>query len=531
MADKLLLRELSRYQLGTFADVIYRNALLHSDREAFVCGDRRVTFEQFNSGVNRLIQALLDVGAKKGDVVGILAWNCMAYCEIFGAAMKAGFVLAHFNPRLKASELKALIRDSEADYLFIGPELVEVVREIRKELPETIVKITLGDKVDDLQSYPDLVKSQPDEEPPVQVGEDDPVTIFYTSGTTGIPRGAVYTHRQKFQNAMVKALDIGAGHEDRNLAVLPMFHIGGDSHIWPFFIVGACNIIIPAPTFDPQGALETIQNEGITDLQIVPTQLVALLNLPDIRDYRLESLKRIWYAASPMPTEVLKKGLAVFGPKFIQGYGQTESGPHTTVLPRSLHKRAETTSGDFDVLASCGQPSLGVHMRIVDEKDTDLPTGQIGEIIVSSDRIMQGFWKKPEDTREALKDGWLRTGDMGYYDQKGFIYIADRKKDMIVTGGENVFPREVEEILYQHPAVSEAAVIGIPDPYWVEKVHALVVLNPGAQISEEDLIGFIKRRMAGYKTPKGIEFVESLPKNPQGKILKKEIRSRYTDKK
>lgn len=530
MTDKLLLKELSTYQLGTFADIIYRNALLHPEREAFICGDSRVTFKQFNSQVNRLAQALAALGAKKGAIIGVLAWNSLAYCEVFGAAMKAGFVLAHFNPRLKSNELRALIKDSNADYLFIGPELVGTVRQIANELPATISKITFGEDAGDIQSYANLVKSQPDKEPPARVCEDDPVTIFYTSGTTGIPRGAVYTHRQKLQNAMVKALDIGVGLEDRNLAVLPMFHIGGDSHIWPFFIMGASNIIIPSPTFDPQGMLATVQDEKITDFQIVPTQLVALLNLPAIGNYRLESLKRIWYAASPMPTEVLKRGLAVFGPKFIQGYGQTESGPHTTVLPQSFHKIAEQKSGDFDVLASCGQPSLGVHIRVVDEKDSDLPMGQIGEIIVSSDRIMQGFLNKPAETAETLRDGWLRTGDMGYYDEKGFIYIADRKKDMIVTGGENVFPREVEEILYQHPAVSEAAVIGIPDPYWVEKVHALVVLNAGAKIGEEDLIEFIKQRIAGYKVPKGIEFVESLPKNPQGKILKKEIRLRYADK-
>lgn len=527
MSDKLLLKELSRYQLGTFADVIYRNALLHPDREAFVCGSRRVTFGQFNKQANRLIQALAALGAKKGDVIGILAWNSMAYCDVFGAAMKAGLVLAHFNPRLRPNELKALITDSQAGYLFIGPELVETVLQIKDELPEKMALIHLGNDVEAFQSYRDLVKDYPDREPPSRVCEDDAVTIFYTSGTTGNPRGAVYTHRQKLQNAVVKALDIGAGLEDRNLVALPMFHIGGDSHIWPFFITGACNIILPSPTFDPQTTLETVQNEKITDLQIVPTQLVAMLNLPDIKDFRLESLKRIWYAASPMPTQVLKKGLAVFGQKFIQGYGQTESGPHTTVLPKSFHTVSDEKSADFDLLASCGQPCLGVHMRIVDENDHDLPSGQIGELIVSSDRIMQGFWNKPQDTREVLKGGWLRTGDMGYYDDNGFIYIADRKKDMIVTGGENVFPREVEEVLYRHPSVSEAAVIGIPDPYWVEKVHALVVLNAGADIDEQTLIDFVKQQIAGYKVPKGIEFVDSLPKNPQGKVLKKELRLKY----
>ena len=527
MSEVLLLKELSRYQLGTFADLIYRNALLHADREAFICGPDRVTFDQFNRQVNRLIQALTALGARQGDVIGILAWNSLAYCEIFGAAMKAGYVLAHFNPRLKPSELRALIDDAKAGYLFIGPELIDTVRQISRELPENMRQFSLGDEEAEIPSYADLTQGYTDKEPPACVKPDDPVTIFYTSGTTGMPRGAVYTQRQKLQNAMVKALDIGASFEDRNLVALPMFHIGGDSHIWPFFITGACNIILPSPTFDPKAILETVQTESVTDLQIVPTQLVALLNLHDIRQYRLESLKRIWYAASPMPTEVLKKGLAVFGQKFIQGYGQTESGPHTTVLPQSLHTVAAEDVNGFDVLASCGQPCLGVHMRIVDEDDNDLPVGQIGEIIVSSDRLMQGFWQKPDDTRQAFRGGWLRTGDMGYYDDKGFIYIADRKKDMIVTGGENVFPREVEEILYRHPAVREAAVIGIPDPYWVEKVHALVVLNAGANIDEAGLIDFMKQRIAGYKVPKGVELVDSLPKSPQGKILKKEIRLKY----
>jgi len=527
MSDKLTLRELSRYQLGTFADIIYRNAILYPDSEAFVCGSERISFERFNERVNSLIHGLLALGVQKGDVIGILSWNRLEYSEVFGAAMKGGFVLAHFNPRLQAEELIHLINDSEARVLFLGPEFVAIIDRIHKQLSRTKFFLAFGDAEGQMIAYWEVLESYSKEEPESKVREEDPLVIFYTSGTTGIPRGAIYTHRLKMENTCIKALDIGVEFGDRHLVVLPMFHIGGDSHIWPFFLVGGCNVIMPRPSFDPAAALQTIAKEQITDVHIVPTQLVSLLNLPDIERYNLQTLKRIWYAASPMPTEVLKRGLSVFGPIFIQGYGLTESGPHTTVLSKAAHHAFDRALEEQKVLASCGQPCLGVHMRIVDEDDNDLPPGQIGEIIVQSERIMAEYWRRPDETREVMKHGWLRTGDMGYYDEKGFIYIADRKKDMIVTGGENVYPKEVEDVLYRHPAVAEAAVIGIPDPYWVERVHALVVLKKDAQAAEEDIINFCRKHIAHYKAPKSVEFVESLPKNPQGKILKKEIRSKY----
>jgi acyl-CoA synthetase (AMP-forming)/AMP-acid ligase II len=272
-----------------------------------------------------------------------------------------------------------------------------------------------------------------------------------------------------------------------------------------------------------------IAEEQITDVHIVPTQLISLLNLPDIEQYDLHCLKRIWYAASPMPTEVLKRGLSVFGPIFMQGYGQTESGPDVTVLSRANHRYSGESTEAQSVLASCGQPCIRVHVRIVDEDGRDVEAGTIGEIIVESKRIMTEYWRKPDETKETIRDGWLYTGDMGYYDEKGFIYIADRKKDMIISGGENVYPKQVEDVLYRHPAVKEAAVIGVPDPYWVERVHALVVLQENARAAEEDIISFCRKHIAHFKAPKSVEFVESLPKNPQGKILKKEIRAKYWD--
>jgi acyl-CoA synthetase (AMP-forming)/AMP-acid ligase II len=531
MTAKRVLQELSRYPIGTFADIIYRNALLHAEDEAFVYGSRRVTFRVFNQQVNRLIHGLQAAGLRKGDVVGVLSWNRIEYCEVFGAAMKAGFVLAHYNPRLLAGELAHVINDSGAGVVFLGREFVPTLETVRGQLPAAN-KFFVFDRPDGpMEHYGEFLARMPDAEPDVDVGEDDPLTIFYTSGTTGTPRGAVYTQKQKMENTCMKALDIGVGFGDRHLVVLPMFHTGGDSHIWPFFLMGGCNVIVTEPSFNPDAVLKTIVAEGITDVHIVPTQLVALLNLPGIAGYDLGQLKRLWYAASPMPTEVLKRGLSVFGPIFMQGYGLTESGPHTTVLDQAGHRRAGPDPKAPGVLASCGQPAVGVHMRIVDAEGRDVAAGEIGEILIKSRRMMSGYWRNPEATAKTFRDGWLATGDMGYYDEDGFIYVADRKKDMIITGGENVYPKEVEEVLYRHPAVLEAAVIGLPDAYWVERVHALVVLKDGAKAGAEEIVAFCREHIAAYKVPKGVEFMDSLPKSPQGKILKREIRKRYRTEK
>ena len=527
MEHRHTLKELCRYNIGTFADIIYRNAILYPDKEAFVCGRERISFKLFNERVNRLVNGLKAMGIHQGDVIGIVSWNRLEYPEVFGAAMKGGIVLAHFSPRLQGEELIFLIKDSGAKALFLAPEFAELVGGIRERLTETSLFISFGEEDGKSVFYGEILERHPAEEPESSIKPDDPLVIFYTSGTTGTPRGAIYTHRQKMENVTMKALDLGLEFGDRHLVVLPMFHIGGDSHIWPFFLMGGCNVIMPQKSFDPSASLKTIKEEEITDIHIVPTQLVALLDLPDIKSYDLGCLKRIWYAASPMPTEVLKRGLSIFGPIFMQGYGQTESGPHATFMTKAAHCVLDGEPEDQKVLFSCGQPCIGVHMRIVDENDKDLLPGEIGEIIIQSDRIMVEYWRRPDETRETIKDGWLRTGDMGYYDERGFIYIADRKKDMIISGGENVYPKEVEDVLYRHEAVSEAAVIGVPDKFWVERVHAVIVLRRGAAATEEEIIGFCKGCMASYKAPKSVEFVESLPKNPQGKILKRELSKKY----
>jgi len=530
MTEKFLLKELCRYPLGTFANVVYRNAILYPDHEAFVCGSERISFKQFNERVNRLVHGLHALGVQKGDIIGILSWNRLEYPEVFGAAMKGGFVLAHYNPRQRGEELVYIINDSEPKVLFLGPEFIKIIDGIRKRLSMTKKFLIFGEEKGCFKAYREIVESQVKTEPESVVTEDDPLTIIYTSGTTGLPRGAIYKHKQKLENATMKALNIGVEFGDRHLHVLPMFHIGGDSHIWPFYLMGGCNVIVPHSTFDPAKALQMIAEEQITDFHIVPTQLISLLNLPDINKYDIHNLKRIWYAASPMPTEVLKKGLSVFGPIFFHSFGQTESGPEITVLSKANLRYSLESKEAENVVASCGQPCIDVHVRIVDEDSCDVEAGEIGEIIVKSKRIMTEYWRKPEETKETIQNGWLFTGDLGYFDENGYIYIADRKKDMIITGGENVYPVEVENVLYRYPAIKEVAVIGIPDPHWVERVHALIVLKENVQATAEEIITFCKDNIAHYKAPKSVEFVKDLPKNPQGKILKKEIRLNYWKK-
>jgi len=527
MQEKLILKELCRYPIGTWADIIYRNALLYPGDEAFIYGNERVTFAQFNGRVNRLIHALHSMGVRKGDGIGILSWNCLDYCDVYGAGMKGGFIVSPLNPRLQGSELDYLIDYSEINTLFVGRELIERVSSLRSHFPKVKNYVSLEASAPDMISHHDLLTAHSVEEPDVHVKEEDPFLIFYTSGTTGTPRGALYTEGRNVENARIKSFELGVERGDKYIMFLPFFHVAGFGHFWCFFYGGGSNVIMQQRSFDAAAMLQLVQEEKATDIHIVPTQLVTLLALPDIEKYDLSSLKRIWYGASPMPKELLKKGIERFGTIFMQGYGQSESGPEVTFLSKKSHQILGKSLEEQKKLASCGQPSLGVHVRVVDDKNNDVEPYTVGEIILKSRAMMVEYWHKPDETRDVLIDGWLHTGDLGYYDREGYIYIVDRKKDMIISGGENVYPREIEEVLYQHPEVSEAAVIGVPDEVWIERVHALIVLKKGEHTTGNAIIDFCKQHLARYKAPKSVEFVESLPKNPQGKILKKELREKY----
>jgi acyl-CoA synthetase (AMP-forming)/AMP-acid ligase II len=517
MSKLFLLKELSRYKIGTWADIIYRDALLYPNQEAFIYKDRRTTFSEFNTRVNRLIHALHGMSIRKGDILGILSWNCLGFTEVYGAAMKGGFIASPFNPRLQASELEYIINYSEANTLFVGPELLEVRN-----------FICLEGSPAGIMTYENLLSSHSEQEPDIQVDEDDPVGIIYTSGTTGVPRGALYNQRRFVEDSKNLSMDMELQLGHKRCQITPLFHIAGNTHFRSSLYIAGCNIIMKS--FDPAETLNTIQREHVTHMDIAPTHLVAMLNLPDFNKYDISSLKVLWYGGSPMPLEVLKKGIKAFGSIIVQGYGQSESGPTISHLSKEDHDVLDKPQDEQKKLASAGRPDIGVQIRIVNDKDEDVEAGEMGEIIVRCKQVMVEYWHKPDDTQANIVNGWLHTGDMGYYDEEGYIYITDRKKDMIISGGENVYPKEVEEILCQHPVVLEVAVIGVPDAYWVEKVHAVVVIKEGANVSEEEIISFCKGKIAGYKIPKSIEFVDMLPRNSTGKVLKRELKERYEKK-
>ncbi|MGD9115575.1 MAG: long-chain fatty acid--CoA ligase [Dehalococcoidia bacterium] len=525
MTEKFSLKELSKYKVGTWADVIYRNALLHSDKEAFIYEDKRITFADYNARINKMIRGLNQMGVKKGDVLGILSWSCLEFVEIYGLTMKAGFIASPFNPRLGADELEYLVKYSGTDTLFVGKELVDMANTLKSRLPQLKNLISLETAAEGMKAYDDILKENSGDEPDIDPDEDDPCCIIYTSGTTGVPRGALYTQRRFIDDSRTLVIDMGLQEGHRRIQITPLFHIAGNTHFRSSLYTVGSNTIVKF--FDAAETLKIIQREKATHMDSVPTHLAAILNLPDLKQYDISSLEYFWYGGSPMPQEVLKRGMEVFGPIFAQGFGQSESGPAICHLSKEDHDVLDKPPKEQQKLASTGRPDIGVQVRIVDDDGKDLGPDEVGEILVRSNHTMIEYWKKPEKTQETLVDGWLHTGDMGYYDEEGYIYIADRKKDMIISGGENVYPREVEEVLYRHPAVLEAAVIGIPDEYWVEKVHAVIALKKGVEATADDIKAFCKKNIAGYKTPKSIEFVAVLPKNAAGKILKRELREKF----
>jgi len=502
-------------------DLILRNARDYPDKPAIRCAGREVSFAQFNDRVNRLTDALLRSGLKKGDRVAVLTNNSQEMLEIYGVAEKSGLIAVPLNWRLTAGELLTLIRDARPAALFVQERYVGRIDEVRPLLKGIIQYVAIGGASGDWADYQTLLASGSDEEPAVTVDEDDVVYFIYTSGTTGTPRAAMHTHGGQLAHARYVVEACGITPTDVNLNVMPLFHIGGHAKRLAHSARGCLNII--HDSFDVVRVLQTLADEKVTFVHLVPSMIAMLLALPDVGRYDLSSLRTLFYAASPMPLALLRRALDVFGPIFVQSYGQSEAGPSVTLLGKADHIDTEHTQA-LSRLSSAGRAVPGVDLQIRDAADRPAERGSVGEICARSPFLMQGYWEKPKETAEALKGGWLHTGDMGFLDEDGFLYVVDRKKDMIISGGENIYPREVEEVLYSHPAVLEAAVIGVPDDKWVEAVKAIVVLRKGSQASEAEIIAHCKAHLASYKKPKIVEFRTHLPKSPAGKVLKRELR-------
>jgi long-chain acyl-CoA synthetase len=380
-----------------------------------------------------------------------------------------------------------------------------------------------------MEDYESIVAQGEIHEPAVKVLEDDVQSIIFTAGTTGKPKGAMRTHRHLLSDAVASAIDLKVGYDEKVLITFPMYHVACEDNIVRHSYLPNTIHIKKEGGFNPAEVLEYIAKERISRAQFVPTMIHSLIQVPDVGKYDLSSLKLILYAGSSMPVELLKRAITVFPCGFAQMYGQTESGPFTTFLSPEDHI-LDGTEKSISRLASSGKPALNYEIRIVDEDDNDVPPGNVGEIIGRSEAMTIGYWQMPEATAEKLKNGWLHTGDLGRFDEDGYIYIVERKNDMIISGGVNVYPREIEEVLYKHPAVSEASVIGVPDEHWGEIVKAVVVLKKGTSTTEAEIIGFCGKHLAGFKKPKSVDFWQELPKSSTGKILKKDIREAFKKK-
>ena len=508
-------------------DFYRRNVTMYPDKTAFIHEDRRLTFAELDARVNRLVHALTGLGLEKGDRVAILAKNCIPFMEVYGGSEKGGLVTVPLNFRLSGPELARIIHDSGTKALVVSQEYLSAVESIRNDVPTVEHFICLDGQVDGMHSYEALLANQPVTEPRVTLTPDDLAYIMYTSGTTGRPKGAMLTHRGQLADSQSMLMELSLRPSDRHLAVMPLFHVGGRAVPLTHFYRGCTTVI--SSGFDPVQALSLIERHGLTTIQVVPTMIAFMLDSPDLERFDTSSLNMMFYASSPMPVELMRRAITKFGQIFVQGYGQTESGPLTTLLGKEDHV-ANGTPEQLRRLASCGRAVMNVAVGVVDADGQDVSLGEpadVGELVCRSELNMSGYWANPAATAEAIRDGWLYTGDMATVDEDGYLYIVDRKKDMLISGGENIYPREVEEVLYTHEAVLEAAVIGVPDPVWGEAVKALVVLKQRARASAEELIEHCKAHLASYKKPKSVEFRKELPKTPSGKILKRALREKY----
>lgn len=495
------------------------------EREILVFNDKRFTARQYVDRVYRLANALLNLGLQKGDRVALLLQNSNTSCECFHGTASAGLVFVSLNFRNAAPEHLYILNNSDAKAIIVGEEYVGVIESILSDAP--LVKHVIcvpGTGMLNHLSYEDLLAKSSPEEPDIEISDDDTSAIRYTSGTTGKPKGvrrSCGSDQTVLYNSLMEGLDIQP--TDAVALTAPVTHASG-SQIMPHMVRGAKVVILQG--FDSEKLMQTIEKEKITTLYLVPTMIVMLINHAKIDTYDLSTIRTIRYGASPIAPDVLQKAIRIFGDVFIQGYGLTEASMPVTLLTKEDHM-LDGSENKKKRLKSVGREVLVANVKIMDPDGHFVPTGQTGEIVVKSDQVMVEYWKNPKATAETIRDGWLHTGDMGYMDDDGYIYLVDRKNDMIISGGFNVYPREVEDVMYMHPCILEAAVIGIPDEKWGETVKAVVTLKDGETATEEEIIAHCRKYLAGYKKPTSVDFVNELPKNANGKILKKELKKTY----
>jgi acyl-CoA synthetase (AMP-forming)/AMP-acid ligase II len=503
-----------------------KSARTFPERLAIAYGDYELTYRQANERINQMANALRGLGIKKGSNVVILLHNCPEFLETLFACFKAGLGAVPINFRLHPKECSFIIDNSESVAVILGDDFRDSLYTFKDEMPRVKYYICITDPLEGMLHYETLLKGQSPKFVDVDVERDDLAWLFYTSGTTGQPKGAMLTHHNLMTMTMNFFADMTPlGPEDVILHAAPLSH-GSGLYSIPNVAKGAANIILKSKTFDPKVVFETIQRRRVTNMFMAPAMIKRLITSPEIDNCDLSSLKCVHYGGAPIYVEDLKTSVRKLGQVFVQLYGEAES-PMTISYLRKEEHVIEGTEEQMKRLTSAGIPRTDVEIKIFDEKDRELPPGKMGEISVRGEVVMKGYWRNPQATSETLRGGWLHTGDLGVMDERSYVYLLDRAKDMIISGGENIYSREIEDVILMHPAVHEVAVIGVPDETWGEAIKAIVALKEGQKATEEEIISFCKRYLASYKKPKSIEFVDAIPKNPYGKVLKRDLREKY----
>jgi acyl-CoA synthetase (AMP-forming)/AMP-acid ligase II len=500
------------------------------ERDMIVFGGQRQTYAQTNERVNRLANGLAKLGAEKGDRIGIIQVNCPQCIESYFAAAKIGAIFIPLNFRAKADELAYMVSNAEAKILLAGSRYREMVDSLLPQLP-TVKKCIVLSEGDDRDEYEELIRSSPGEEPLGEIGDEDITALMYTAGTTGRPKGVPLRHNAFVSYVLENVEPASPEIEERNLLTVPLYHVAGFQAMLTAVYGG--RTLVMMRQFEVREWLEAVQRERATRAMLVPTMLKRVIDDPDFMKYDLSSLQVITYGAAPMPFEVIQKAIKVMPwVRFINAFGQTETASTITILGPEDHvisgSEQEQQKKLKRLASSIGRPLPDVEVKIVDEEGKALPPLEVGEILAKGPRIMTGYWRDEQKTSRVITaDGWLRTGDMGWMDEEGYIYLAGRGDDMIIRGGENISPEEVENILYSHPKIEEAAVIGVPDPEWGQQPGAVVVLKKGESATAEEIMEYCRARLAGFKRPRSVIFVESLPRSPLGKVLKRKLREDY----
>ncbi len=510
--------------IASLGDIVRTHAAARPDDVALVLGDRQVTWASLYERARRVASGLVALGVGPQDRVALLDKNGIEHFELgYGAAL-GGVVPVDVNWRLAPPEVAYIVNDCASKLLVVGPDFVPVLDAMAGDLPAGLKVLVIGDHPG-YESYDAWVDAQTDVDPRVPSGPDDTAVQLYSSGTTGRPKGVMLSNRN-ILGLLPSGIDLwGLDESAVNLVAMPLFHIGGSGWAIVGQYVGARSVILRE--LDPAELVRLISTHHITHAFVVPVVLQFLLMIPGAADADYSSLRTLVYGASPISEDVLARSVALLGCDFWQVYGLTETTGSITYLPPSDH---DLSGPDHHRLRSCGVPGPGVGLKIVDPDTRAELTepGAVGEILISGPQVMKGYWNNEAATADAIDaGGWFRTGDIGYVDADGYLYIHDRVKDMIVSGGENVYPAEVENALMGHPGVADVAVIGVPDDKWGEVPKAIVVAAPGTALTGDELIAYARGQLAGFKCPKTVEFTDVLPRNPSGKILKKDLRAPY----